>query len=65
MTPTVQRFDRCTACGSAIQTALAERKHEFLIAVFNDSEELGRLSGLAEIRVCAHQLDKQRAELSC
>lgn len=64
MTPTVYRFDRCTACGHVVQKELAERRDEFLLSVFNDPKELERLSGLTAMQHSIEDVDLGMLEVT-
>jgi dihydropteroate synthase len=50
MTPTVRRFEKCTACGYGVQKQLADRGFDFLLSVFQEPNELERISGLMELQ---------------
>jgi hypothetical protein len=57
MTPTVRRFEKCTACGYAVQKHLAERGFEFLLSVFQDPNELEKVSGLQELQSSVNEIN--------
>lgn len=46
MTPTVQRFDRCIACGPSVISSYRTDGIAFLFRVFNEPQYLEKLTGL-------------------
>ncbi|CAD5226955.1 unnamed protein product [Bursaphelenchus xylophilus] len=65
MTPTVRRFDRCTACGDNIQNEFAANGFDFLEKVFNDSSHLENISGLRELQESVDKVSIDDIDLSC
>jgi len=63
MTPTVRRFDRCTACGSAVREAYGREGFAFLRRVFGDPAELERISGLTELQASANEIQLDMLEI--
>ncbi|VDN02989.1 unnamed protein product [Thelazia callipaeda] len=57
MTPTVRRFERCVACGSAVQEAYRSSGFQFLLKVFNSPVYLELISGLGQLQATATQMD--------
>ncbi|KAI6224599.1 Ubiquitin-like modifier-activating enzyme ATG7 [Aphelenchoides besseyi] len=64
MTPTVYRFERCTACGVAIQKEFAKNGNQFLLSVFSDPHELEKVSGLIEIQHSMTEVDLAMMEVT-
>jgi ubiquitin-like modifier-activating enzyme ATG7 len=50
MTPTVRRFEKCTACGQGVQEQLTNRGFDFLLSVLQQPNELEKASGLLELQ---------------
>lgn len=61
MTPTIRRFEKCTACGYGVQKEIAERGFDFLLSVFQDPNTLETTSGLAELQNTVNDLDLMAA----
>ncbi|KAI6175622.1 Ubiquitin-like modifier-activating enzyme ATG7 [Aphelenchoides bicaudatus] len=57
MTPTVRRFEKCTACGHAVQENLINRGFDFLLSVFQDPNELEKISGLQELQSSVNEIN--------
>lgn len=57
MTPTVRRFEKCTACGRAVQEQLVTRGFDFLLSVFQDPNELEKVSGLQELQSSVNEIN--------
>lgn len=57
MTPTVRRFEKCTACGQAVQEHLSNRGFDFLLSVFQDPNELEKVSGLKELQSSVNEIN--------
>lgn len=57
MTPAVRRFERCVACGTAVQSAYTKDGFQFLLEVFNDPKHLELVSGLDQLQASATQVD--------
>ncbi|KAI1710532.1 thiF family domain-containing protein [Ditylenchus destructor] len=63
MTPTVRRFERCTACGTQVRKLYAEKGFDgFLHEVFNDPSILEQVTGLAELQQSANELQLDMLE---
>ncbi|KAI1701362.1 thiF family domain-containing protein [Ditylenchus destructor] len=63
MTPTVRRFERCTACGTQVRKLYAEKGFDgFLHQVFNDPSILEKVTGLDELQQSANQLQLDMLE---
>uniref|UniRef100_A0A915DZ13 THIF-type NAD/FAD binding fold domain-containing protein n=1 Tax=Ditylenchus dipsaci TaxID=166011 RepID=A0A915DZ13_9BILA len=63
MTPTVRRFDKCTACGLEVVRLYKEQGFRFLHMVFHDPEALERVTGLLELQQSANELNLDMLEL--
>nr|CRZ25880.1 BMA-ATG-7 [Brugia malayi] len=57
MTPAVKRFERCVACGAAVQTAYRSEGFQFLLKVFNSPLYLELVSGLDQLQATAIEMD--------
>uniref|UniRef100_A0A183EIK5 ThiF domain-containing protein n=1 Tax=Gongylonema pulchrum TaxID=637853 RepID=A0A183EIK5_9BILA len=57
MTPTVKRFERCVACGAAVQEAYKQEGARFLFKVFSSPECLERITGLDQLQFTADHTD--------
>lgn len=57
MTPAVRRFERCVACGVAVQAAYRSDGFKFLLKVFNSPLHLELISGLDQLQVTATEMD--------
>uniref|UniRef100_A0A0N5A8R7 Ubiquitin-like modifier-activating enzyme ATG7 n=1 Tax=Syphacia muris TaxID=451379 RepID=A0A0N5A8R7_9BILA len=49
ITPTVQRFTHCLACGQAVNEAYKKERFQFLLRVFNNPKYLEKVSGLQQL----------------
>lgn len=61
MTPTVRRFEKCTACGQGVQEQLANKGFDFLLSVFQNPNNLEQVSGLTELQNSVNDLDLMAA----
>ncbi|EJW86097.1 hypothetical protein WUBG_02990 [Wuchereria bancrofti] len=57
MTPAVKRFERCVACGAAVQAAYRSDGFQFLLKVFNSPLYLELVSGLDQLQATAIEMD--------
>uniref|UniRef100_A0A915PV96 Uncharacterized protein n=1 Tax=Setaria digitata TaxID=48799 RepID=A0A915PV96_9BILA len=57
MTPAVKRFERCVACGTAVQAAYRTDDFQFLLKVFNSPIHLELVSGLDQLQATATEMD--------
>ncbi|OZC09881.1 e1-like protein-activating enzyme Gsa7p/Apg7p [Onchocerca flexuosa] len=57
MTPAVKRFERCVACGAAVQAAYRSDGFQFLLKVFNSPVYLELISGLDQLQATATEMD--------
>ncbi|KAM3726433.1 Ubiquitin-like modifier-activating enzyme ATG7 [Dirofilaria immitis] len=57
MTPAVKRFERCIACGAAVQAAYRSDGFQFLLKVFNSPVYLELVSGLDQLQASATEMD--------
>jgi ubiquitin-like modifier-activating enzyme ATG7 len=56
MTPTVRRFEKCTACGDAVKECYQRDGFNFLNQVFDNPTELEKVTGLTELHATATDL---------
>lgn len=56
MTPTVRRFEKCTACGDVVKEYYQREGFEFLNRVFENPTELENITGLSELHSTANDL---------
>ncbi|CAD5220038.1 unnamed protein product [Bursaphelenchus okinawaensis] len=65
MTPTVRRFQQCTACGDQVQNEYASNGFDFLTSVFNDGTELERVSGLKQLQESVENVTIDDIDFNC
>lgn len=65
MTPTVRRFEKCTACGIEVCKRYLEPDNfnNFLHEIFQDSNVLEKITGLTELHESVNQLNLDMLEI--